>query len=325
MSEHNIVVIAGSMGSFPVIKNLLAELPSDFPAAIFIVVHIPHDNRDLLGQTMQIHSQMKVTSARDGAAVDLGTVVTAVGDKHLLIVDQQVRLGRGPRENMARPAIDALFRSAAASYGPQVIGVLLSGFQNDGAAGLVAIKACGGITVVQNPADSQVSEMPASALTVCDVDYRVDAKGLTGLLRELVTLPAAAAGQVPADISSEVDIALGRPCSTSVMAAIADPAAISCPACGGVLSQIRANPPLRFRCQVGHAYTAECLEAEQEIAADEALRVALRIVEERITLVRRMASDDRTNGRRNSAASWDERAADYERSRDVIRRSLDKA
>lgn len=97
---------------------------------------------------------MPVSPAVDGQPLEQGPVYTAVPDRHLLLVDGNMRLGEGPRENVTRPAIDPLFRSAALAYGPRTVGVLLSGMLNDGASGLCAIKACGGTAIVQHPLDA---------------------------------------------------------------------------------------------------------------------------------------------------------------------------
>jgi two-component system chemotaxis response regulator CheB len=177
------------------------------------------------------------------------------------VIDGVVRLGRGPRENMARPAIDPLFRSLGMSFGPRTIGVVLTGMLDDGAAGLADIKRCGGITVVQNPADAVAPDMPWGALRASEVDYRAPLSDMAGLLTKLAAQEAGPDVPVPDDIKAEVAIALGRRSDTGVLTGFADPVALSCPGCGGVLSQIK-RPPHRFRCQVGHSYTAEALEVE---------------------------------------------------------------
>jgi two-component system chemotaxis response regulator CheB len=214
-----------------------------------------------------------------------------------------------------------LFRSLAAGYGSRTIGVVLSGFLNDGAAGLTAIKRCGGMTVVQNPADAQVPDMPNGALRASDVDYRAKPSELGDLLLALAREPAAPDGEIPDDIKLEIDIALGRTAGPLSIARLGRPSALTCPACGGVMSQLK-QPPLRFRCQVGHSYTAEALAAEQESAVDEAMRVALRIIEERLTLLEKMASDARRSGLSGTAALYDERVEEYRRYVNTLKPSV---
>jgi len=164
-------------------------------------------------------------------------------------------LGRGPRENMVRPAIDPLFRSAALQYGPRVIGVVLSGFLSDGAAGLNAIKRCGGVAMVQDPSDAIVDEMPLRALETTTVDLCVPGAKIGDVLSDLCREPAGLTLPVPPEIRLEVEIAAGERIGSNSLSGIADPAALTCPACGGVLSALKIGHPLRFRCQVGHAYT----------------------------------------------------------------------
>ena len=127
---------------------------------------------------------------------------------------------------------------------------------------------------------------------------------------------------IPPEIRLEVDIAAGERVDSEVLGRIADPAPLICPDCGGVMSQLREPGPLRFRCQVGHAKTAEVLAYEQERSVDEALRVALRIIEERAELVSRMAEDGRIAGRRAVAEMYEERAREYRRYGDTIRRAV---
>jgi two-component system chemotaxis response regulator CheB len=231
-------------------------------------------------------------------------------------------LGSGPRENMVRPSIDALFRSAALQYGPRVIGVVLSGLLSDGAAGLNAIKRCGGIAVVQDPADAIADEMPSRALEATTVDLCVPGARLGDVLSELARERAGEVLPVPPEIKLEVEIAAGERIGSDSLRRIADPAALTCPDCGGVLSTLKLGKPLRFRCQVGHAYTADVLAKEQESRVDEAMRVALRIIEERAELVTRMAEEGRQSGRRAVAEMYDARATEYREYADLIRRAV---
>jgi two-component system chemotaxis response regulator CheB len=222
---------------------------------------------------------------------------------------------------MARPAIDPLFRSAAMSYGPRVIGVVLSGLMSDGAAGLNAIKRCGGVAVVQDPDDAVADEMPRRALEAAVADLCLPSIKLGDVLSDLVRQAAGPAVPIPAEIRLEVDIAMGDRIDSNLLGKIADPAALTCPACGGVLSRMRAGNPMRYRCQVGHAYSADILAKEQEGRVDEALRVGLRIIEERAELVTRMAEEGRRTGRRAVAEMYDERAQEYRRHADTLRKA----
>jgi two-component system chemotaxis response regulator CheB len=289
------------------VKQLCGDLPGDLAANIFIVIHVGANGNNLLADVFDANSPLSITTAVDGEILRPGHVYVAPADHHLLVIGNEVKLGRGPRENMARPAIDPLFRSVAISFGPRAIAVVLTGMLNDGASGLADVKRCGGVTVVQNPADALAADMPMGALRGSDVDYRAPLSEMAALLIKLVGEEAGPAVDIPGNIASEVEIALGRRSDSEVLAKFSDPVGLSCPACGGVLSQIRRWPPLRFRCQVGHSYTAEALETEKEGTVDAAIRVALRIVEERAVLTQKMADDARQAGRVAAAASYEKR------------------
>ncbi|EYD74235.1 protein-glutamate methylesterase [Rubellimicrobium mesophilum DSM 19309] len=322
MDTRDIIVIGGSSGATAPLKTILGALPTDLPAAVFIVLHIPARSLGILTTVAQAAGRLPVRPAADGMPIELGHIYLGVPDRHLLLVDGHIRLGRGPRENMARPAIDPLFRSAAVSYGSRVVGVLLSGLLNDGAAGLSAIKRCGGLALVQDPQDAIADAMPLAALQAVTADL-VAASGRIGdVLSDLVREPAGPRVPIPPEIRLEVDIAAGERVDSGVLRRFADPAALICPDCGGVMSQVREPGPLRFRCQVGHAKTAEVLAYEQENAVDEALRVALRIIEERAELVSRMAEDGRKTGRRAVAEMYQERAEEYRHYADTLRRAV---
>lgn len=314
---REIIAIGGSAGSIHVIREICRALPTDLPASVVIAVHVGAGHRDLLAGVLEDGGALPASTAVDGEPLSHGHIYVAPADCHLLIDGQLVRLGRGPRENMARPAIDPLFRSAGVSAGPRAIGVLLSGMLNDGASGLADLKRCGGVTIVQNPLDAVESEMPRTALLASDIDYRAPGNDLAALVIRLCREEPGPTQVPPASIAVEVAIALGRPTDTPVIAEIADPAPLNCPGCGGTLSQIRRSP-LRFRCQVGHGYTAEALASEQEGSIDEAVRIALRVVGERAALMEKMKLDALEAGRFVAAAAYEERSQEYRRSAAVL-------
>ena len=322
VNNRDIIVIGGSSGATKPLRDILGQFPRDLPAAVFVVLHIPAHGLGLLSTVAGAAARLPVHPAEDGMAIEQGHIYIAVPDRHLLLADGHIHLGRGPRENMTRPAIDPLFRSAAITYGGRAIGVILSGLLSDGAAGLTAIKRCGGTALVQDPADAAADEMPRRALEATLIDLCVPGAKLGDVLSDMVREQAGPSLPVPAELRLEVAIAAGDRVDSETLESFADPAALTCPSCGGVLSVVRTGPPLRFRCQVGHAFTADTLAQEQEGRVDEALRVALRIIEERAELVARMAAEGRQGGRPAVAEIYDARAREYRDYADQIRKAV---
>jgi two-component system, chemotaxis family, protein-glutamate methylesterase/glutaminase len=319
LPNRDIIAIGGSSGATVALKQLLGGLAPDLPAAIFVVLHVPSHGIGILSTVAASAGKLPVREAEDGLPIENGYIYLAPPDRHLLLTKNRMVLGRGPRENMVRPAIDPLFRSAALHYGPRVIGVVLSGLLSDGAAGLNAIKRCGGVALVQDPSDALAGEMPKRALDATTTDLCVPGARLGDVISELVREAVGTPLPIPPEIRLEVEIAAGERIDSERLSKIADPAPLTCPDCGGVLSALKAVNPLRFRCQVGHAYTADVLATGQEGRVDEALRVALRIIEERAELVHRMAEDGRHRGRMAVAQMYQARVAEYRRYADLIR------
>lgn len=317
MATREIIAIGGSAGSIEVIRQICRALPADLQASIVIAVHVGANNQNLLGGILDSGGPLPASTAVDGEPLQSGRIYVAPANHHLVVDGRFIRLGRGPRENMARPAIDPLFRSAGISAGPRAIGVLLSGMLNDGASGLADLKRCGGVTVVQNPLDAVEREMPQTALLASDIDYRAPASDLANLLSRLVNEEPGPVLAPPESIALEVAIAMGRTSDSPTMAKIADVVPLGCPGCGGTMSQIRRSP-LRFRCQVGHGYTAEALAHEQEGSVDEAMRIALRVIGERVVLMEKMALEALQAGRTAAAATFEERAVEYRSSSAVL-------
>ncbi|MDE2469256.1 MAG: chemotaxis protein CheB, partial [Bradyrhizobium sp.] len=252
MANRDIIVIGGSSGATAPLKQILRSFPLDLPAAVFVVLHIPAQGIGILATVASAAGKLPVLQAESGMMIENGHVYLAAPDHHLIVSKNHIMLGRGPRENMVRPAIDPLFRSAALNYGPRVIGVVLSGFLSDGAAGLSAIKRCGGIALVQDPKDAIADEMPLRALEGTTVDLCVSGARMGDVLVDLAREAPGATLPTPPEVRLEVEIAAGERIGADSLTAIALPAALTCPACGGVLSEVKTGPPLRFRCQVGH-------------------------------------------------------------------------
>jgi two-component system chemotaxis response regulator CheB len=318
MPKRDIILVGGSAGSSAVLKQIMAGLPEGFVASLFITTHMATGQHSYLADLLADAGPMPVRRARDGQPVEPGHAYVAAPGFHLLLVESTIRLGPGPRENMARPAIDPMFRSAALSVGPRAVGVVLSGKLNDGASGLHAIKQQGGMAVVQHPVDAAEDDMPRAALESVEVDHVAPAAGLARLLAEIAATEAGPPRPPSDELLFEVEIAAGARLGFENLRRRAEPTGLTCPDCQGVLSQIQAPGPLRFRCQTGHGFTAEQLAAGHE-RLDEAIRVAMRIMEERLELVQRMGRDARERGRTAVAELYEARATEYRRYAETLR------
>ena len=172
------------------------------------------------------------------------------------------------------------------------------------------------------PADAIADEMPRCAMRATEVDAAMPAAHLGDLLSTMAEQPAGALRPTPPDLQLEVEIAAGERLDSPTLRRISEPAPLTCPACGGVMSVMHEAPPLRFRCQMGHAMTAEVMAKEQEDAVDEAMRVALRVIEERATLVERMAREAVSSGRPHSAETYEDRSREYRHFANVLRSAV---
>jgi two-component system chemotaxis response regulator CheB len=187
-TPHDIIVIGGSAGSLTLLTRLVGALPAGFPAAVFIVTHTSPQNPSRLSEILDNHGPLPATKAIHGEPIRVGQIYLPQPNRHLLLNNGHIRLTDGPVENYSRPAIDPLFRSAAYHYGPRVIGIILSGLQQDGAIGLRLIKEHGGIIIVQSPQDAEYPSMPLQALKRVgdNVDYVLKALDIPPVLQQLV-------------------------------------------------------------------------------------------------------------------------------------------
>lgn len=325
---HDIIVIGTSAGGLETLQRLVCALPVDLPAAVFIVIHISPQSPGLLPGILQIAGQLPVSYPQDGEIIEEGHIYVAPPNFHMLLERDIIRIRRGPKENRHRPAIDPLFRSAARSYGPRVVGVILSGMLDDGTAGLAAIKQRGGIAVVQDPADALFAAMPANALRrVKGVDYSPPLDEIAPLLVQLtrtapLRLPNGETGQALEKLDIEDQFAMADVPDREVLNNIGKPSTIACPECHGVLWEVDDQENLRYRCRVGHAYTAESLIMEHADSLESALWVALRTLEESASLNRRLAERAQNDNRLLTASSFIESAVQSEQHADIIKRVL---
>jgi two-component system chemotaxis response regulator CheB len=321
VSNRDIIAIGGSAGSGAVLKDLLQSLPQDLPASLVITTHLPSGHVSHLPDLLAAAGPLPVHRAVDGQPIERGHAYVAPTDRHLLLIDGALRLGTGPRENMVRPAIDPMFRSAALCCGPRVVGVVLTGMLNDGASGLVAIKQAGGVAVVQHPLDAAADDMPRAALEAVVADYVVRTSELAATLVSIAVSEPGPATPFSEDLLIEVEIAAGAPLGSDVLRSFAEPSTLTCPDCAGVLSEVKGAHPLRFRCQIGHAYTADVLVAHSA-GVEEAIRIALRVMEERVELVTRMGRDARKTGRTAVAELYESRVEEYRRYARTLREAV---
>jgi two-component system chemotaxis response regulator CheB len=332
--NRDLIVIGASAGGIEPLVQLVSDLPPDLPAAVCVVVHIPPTASSRLHLILGRRTSMTVSVAEDGEVLRRRCVYIAPPDQHVLLDGATIRLSRGPRENYSRPSIDVLFRSAAVAAGPRAIGVLLSGTLSDGVAGMRAIGAVGGLTVVQDPDDALFREMPERAASSVDLDHVVPAAELGSLLgrlaRDRLSEPARARPQPlrtePGDRTRrelEVEITMvGQDESMPPPERVGVPSVFGCPECGGVLWEMEDGELVRFRCRVGHAYSAESLLDGELRSIEDALWIAIRALEEHAELHERLASRSGDRGLSRLRQDYARRATEARQQAQLIRRAI---
>jgi two-component system, chemotaxis family, protein-glutamate methylesterase/glutaminase len=309
-----LIVIGASAGGLPPLLTVVGALPADLPAAVLVVVHVSPSGTSRLPQILARAGAMDVEAARDGLPLRAGLIAVAPPDCHLVVADDHVVLDRGPRENGHRPAVDPLFRSAAAAYGDRCCGVVLSGVRDDGAAGMAEVKRLGGIALVQAPAEALYPDMPASAMAATNVDDALPAAEIGAELVRLATRPD------PGPLRSAGQGGSGGPDDSGSSAGTI--LSLTCPECGGVLTERSAGGALRFTCHVGHAFSAQNMVAAHSEAVERAMWTAARSLEDRATLLRRMADRARVNGGERSARQFERNAEEALEHAEAIRAAI---
>ncbi|ACU61867.1 chemotaxis protein CheB [Chitinophaga pinensis] len=326
MNNRKIVVIGASAGGFEAIKKIVSDLPANFDAAIFIVWHMAAEVRGILPEVLNKLGTLPVAHAVDEESVIGRRIYIAPPDRHLLLGKGKVRVTRGPKENRFRPAIDPLFRSAAIAYGTQVIGVVLSGALDDGTAGIWAVKQQGGLAIVQDPDDAEVSSMPVNAMNAVKVDHIAPVSEIAALLVRLANEEIPSLNGRNAEFvttaQQEVGIAMKDENISREVFRHGELTPYTCPECHGVLSSLTEGDRIRFRCHTGHAFSADTLLSAITESIEEALWNAIRNIQESTLLLNHMGDHFAEANQAKIAAMYFKKAKDAMKRGEMVRKAV---
>lgn len=307
MTRRDIVVVGTSLGGFEALRTLVSGLPADFPASLFIVQHTEPYYSSKLPELLAAAGPLPAHHAIHGERLEPGVVVVAPPDNHIMLREGYVQVVRGPKESGHRPAVDALFRTAATAYGPRVVGVVLTGTKDCGTAGLMSVKARGGVTVVQDPNEALAREMPESAIAHTDVDHIVKLHEIAPLLRQLTSEPSTPSPPLVSHSVLAIEGSEGSPAAVLV-----------CPSCQGRLEEASLNGYEHYRCHEGHTFSSATIVEEQAHEVERALWAASRALTESAALAERAALRSPPDIRRR----LEEQGASRRRDADIIRKML---
>ncbi|GAA2618538.1 chemotaxis protein CheB [Dactylosporangium fulvum] len=320
-----LVVVGASAGGVEALRTFAAGLPAGLEAAVCVVLHVPRSGISTLPHILNRSGPLPAAHAAEGCALEAGRIYVAPPNFHVLVNDGRLRLSRGPAENGHRPAADPLFRSAARSWGSSVVGVVLSGSRDDGASGLATIARHGGLTLVQDPEEALYRSMPLQAMELVPAARVVPCRQMGPVLGGLI---ADMTGPVPVaavdDARVDVEDAMATMEDLTADEAGGVPAGLACPDCHGALFELPGERATGFRCRVGHAWTAAALLDEQGEALEGALWMALRSLEEKAALSRRMAESAQFRGSLSTAVRYSEVSADAEAAGRIIRKLIEQ-
>jgi len=323
VARRDIVVVGASAGGIAALQQFALQLPATFDGSIFVTVHFPEHGTSTLPRILNRSGSLSAVHAADGESIVPGRIYVAPPDFHLLLSRRGVRLARGPKEKGNRPAVDSMFRSAAVSFGPRVIGVVLTGNLDDGTAGLLAIKRRGGLGIAQDPSEALFPSMPRSAIEHAAVDRVVPIRDLHKTLAELMAEPILEAPAADSLDRTEADFAAAN---LDVMqdehGHPGHPSVFGCPDCGGVLWEVDDGEFTRYRCRVGHAWRSDALLGHQSDTYDDALWTSLRALEESTSLSRRIAARYRKRGSDELADRFEAQARAIEAKAEPVRALL---
>ncbi len=318
------IVIGGSAGALTPLREIVSSLPSELPAACFVVIHTSASGGIHLPTVISRWTKWSVTGVGPPEPVLAGHLYVAQANHHLRVTPGGVQGTREPREHHVRPAVDVLFRSAARVYGPRTIAVVISGYGGDGAAGAITVRARRGTVIVQTPEEADVPNMPARTLATATVDRVAPAAEIASIIQDTIRgAEVAAAGGGGMAEEDEVRAIIAEDIREQKRGARnRQTTVVSCPDCGGVMWQTDIGEFIDFSCHIGHRYAFDTLLVQKTEELEAALVTALRLLKEKAILLRQTASRARGNGQTQAAERLDEQASVDERYAEVLQRDL---
>jgi two-component system, chemotaxis family, protein-glutamate methylesterase/glutaminase len=322
------VVVAGaSAGGVEALVQMVRSLPADFPHPVVVVLHVAPTGTSVLPAILSRACRLAVGTPTDGEQLRPGHVYVAPPDTHLVVEGSRLRLSQSPRENGHRPAIDPTMRTAANAYDGGTIGIVLSGSRDDGTAGLMAIKARGGTVIVQDPEEALYPAMPLSAMAHVEPDAVLPVGAMARWI--LQHIANGAPGDNPSMASEEPTddppLAIVETTDDLPESATGRGTRFTCPDCGGVLFERHEGALERFQCSVGHVFSIESLSSAQAEALENALWAAVRSLEDRAALLKRLATRARTNDHLRSSAKFERQAEEAVERAKTIREAIQRS
>jgi two-component system, chemotaxis family, protein-glutamate methylesterase/glutaminase len=282
-----VVVVGGSAGCFGPLRDLVAGLPAELPAAVLVVVHRGERTPSYLAEILSRSGPLPASPAVDGEPIRRGQIYVAPPSQHLLTGYGWIRLHGGPRVNRHRPAIDLLFASTARWTGSRTVAVVLSGVLDDGAVGAALVAQADGRVLVQDPAEAHFAGMPAAALTAApNARSRPASRLAESVLDHVAEMTGSA--ELPAIRTHgwEAEMEMAESDDPGYLAeGETKLTRLVCPECGGGLAQMDLPQISYFRCHIGHQYAPKTLAAAQADATEAKLWSAVAALEEQATFL----------------------------------------
>ena len=308
-----VVAVAASAGGVEALSAFVSALPEDFPASVLVVLHIPPQGPSVLPGILERAGLLPSRHPVDGEKLEAGVIFVAPPDRHLAVSDGVARVAPGPKENGHRPSADVLLRSVAEVYGWRSAGVVLSGTMDDGAAGLSAVVAFGGLAMVQDPSEAAFPGMPTAAIEAAEGAVVVPVKEMATQLRDWLEEQGGA-------LAREAAMSIDDPPDDYPEGEVTP---FTCPECGGSLWNVDDYGMEKYRCRVGHAFSTDSLLAGKQNALEAALWAAIVALEEKADLCRRISKRLEEAGRTVQVERYQQDIVAIEQQLGFLRRMVD--